>query len=152
MGSLYDIYIEFLDYTELPIYIIFAFLYNKNVLEIYVFKWNSWSLILRVTLIYYKASTTVRTLLSYTIYSPAILLTISFLKMIYKTFWIISYNPPIECVFWRCLAPKFQTACFNLGNSCLWKWKRVFWGNSCWYIFENTSNLMYHKASILSFS
>ena len=41
MGCLYDIYIEFLDYTELPIYIIFAFLYNKNVLEIYVFKWNS---------------------------------------------------------------------------------------------------------------
>ena len=33
MGCLYDIYIEFLAYTVLQIYIIFAQLYNKNVLE-----------------------------------------------------------------------------------------------------------------------
>ena len=33
MGCLYDIYIEFLAYNLLQIYIIFAYLYNKNVLE-----------------------------------------------------------------------------------------------------------------------
>ena len=33
MGCLNDIYIEFLAYTVLQIHIIFAELYNKNVLE-----------------------------------------------------------------------------------------------------------------------
>ena len=37
MGCLYDIYIEFLAYTVLQIHIIFALLYNKNVLD-YVVK------------------------------------------------------------------------------------------------------------------
>ena len=39
MNCLYDIYIEYLDLTVLPIYIIFADLYNKNILkyvEVYV--------------------------------------------------------------------------------------------------------------------
>ena len=35
----------------------------------------------------------------------------------------------------------------NLGLS-----QKVFWGNSCWFIFENTLNLIYKKSSILSFS
>ena len=46
MHCLYDIYNEFLDLTRLPIYIIFAYLYNKNVLkyvELYVgFKNGPW--------------------------------------------------------------------------------------------------------------
>ena len=30
--------------------------------------------------------------------------------------------------------------------------QKVFWGNSCCYIFKNTSNLIYQKSSIPSFS
>ena len=30
--------------------------------------------------------------------------------------------------------------------------QKVFYGNSCWYIFENTSNLIYKKSSLLFFS
>ena len=53
MGCLNDIYIEFLAYTMLQIYISFAKLHNIYVLEyveLYLVKWNSLSLILRVTL------------------------------------------------------------------------------------------------------